>query len=689
MLPPWTPVETEQKPDGTREVRVWGRRHTFGELPFPLQIESGGDGLLTSPVTLTAHAGGEDVTWNGGRAELIQSSAKAAVLQQTCDGATVALRVDTSIEFDGYMIFECEMKARRDLCLDKLTLDIPLHTRFAELCYGDRVLPSNSEIPIAEWYSGEVRGDLAFRFSPTIWLGDETRGLCWQSETDRDWRNADRQKAIEILPRGDTTIFRARFIDSPTHLGAGKALRYTFALQATPVKPLRRDSWDLRIMRSEPYGRDLGLPARKINGQPAIPQLAKLGMRHLFSTVCDMWPYPMPVHENYCQLLRRLNDEMHAHGLKVYGYQIHERFPTAAPEFDIHGLHMAKRPLHQYIPSSNPPGSARPGPVGVEYGAGSQGTVFMCPKSQALQDAYVHSLAKRLDQYDDDGVYLDGTAQCPPCQNLGHGCGYRASDGSIHHTYPVFAVRQMMQRIYTVVKQRKPDGVVDVHCSWGYNPAGLAYADVMWTGEQWWHLRKTGAKHIPAQLPLDKFRTEFMGRQIGVAAETLSYRLGPRAKVAAISLLHDVPVRPNNAGLDQIKPQSPDQRNYSHVMIELWRLRDRFGAKEAEKLFYWENEPYVRLSARECYATLLRHPKSGVLAFVSNLRRDAQTVTVEFNLGRLGLHGQDLEALDALNHEPVSMSRDGSISVPLRSMEWVYVWLRPKASGSGLRGGAP
>jgi hypothetical protein len=30
----------------------------------------------------------------------------------------------------------------------------------------------------------------------------------------------------------------------------------------------------------------------------------------------------------------------------------------------------------------------------------------------------------------------------------------------------------------------------------------------------------------------------------------------------------------------------------------------------------------------KCYATLLKHQTNGVLALVSNLRRDAQTVTV-------------------------------------------------------------
>jgi len=38
-----------------------------------------------------------------------------------------------------------------------------------------------------------------------------------------------------------------------------------------------------------------------------------------------------------------------------------------------------------------------------------------------------------------------------------------------------------------------------------------------------------------------------------------------------------------------------------------------------EKLFYWKNRDYVRVSPEKCYATLLKHPENGVLAFISNL----------------------------------------------------------------------
>ena len=73
----------------------------------------------------------------------------------------------------------------------------------------------------------------------------------------------------------------------------------------------------------------------------------------------------------------------------------------------------------------------------------------------------------------------------------------------------------------------------------------------------------------------------------------------------------------------------------------------------------------------------MKHPTNGVLALVSNLRADAQTVTIQLNLDKLGLQGQELEVFNALNNDPLTMTPDGKISVNLGSEEWLYIWLRP------------
>jgi hypothetical protein len=295
----------------------------------------------------------------------------------------------------------------------------------------------------------------------------------------------------------------------------------------------------------------------------------------------------------------------------------------------------------------------------------------------ALQDSYLHSLAKRLDKYGEDGIFLDGTAHLPPGANLEVGAGYIDKNGKLHETYPTFAVRKFMQRLYNVVKSRKPDAVIDLHCSFSNNPSGQAYADILWTGEHWWHLRSKGTDYVAGEFPLDMARTEFSGRQQGIPVQMIAYRLGSRMKVSATSLLLDTPVRANNKGLDQLHSTSQKQKmeNHFEVMAEVWALRDKFDTKNAKILFYYENEDYVKVSPDKCYSTIFVHPENGVLAFVTNRSREQQNVKVKFNLDKLKLQGNKLKAADALHNKPLKVEKDGSVIVPLGSEEWTYVTL--------------
>ena len=115
--------------------------------------------------------------------------------------------------------------------------------------------------------------------------------------------------------------------------------------------------------------------------------------------------------------------------------------------------------------------------------------------------------------------------------------------------------------------------------------------------------------------------------------------------------------------------------------FKLWKLRDAFGAKEAQKRFYWNNQDYVRVSPQNCHSTLMIHPTHGVLAVISNLRSDTATVNVDFALDKVGLRGRKFDAFNPLTDEPVAVSEDGSLSLSLGSEEWAYVWLRPASDG--------
>jgi len=180
------------------------------------------------------------------------------------------------------------------------------------------------------------------------------------------------------------------------------------------------------------------------------------------------------------------------------------------------------------------------------------------------------------------------------------------------------------------------------------------------------------------------------GRSAFVAAcVCLMWAAGGMAAQDKSLVLHYTFDYPDTMGLPVENDILGDRWSHLAVVVEDLRcrfyrngrlVRDEFGAKEAKKLFYWNNRDCVRLSPEKCYALLLRHPKNGVLAFISNLGSDAATVSVHFNLEKPGLAGKDLEAFNVLTKEPLRLSSNGKLSVPLESEHWLYVWLRPRGA---------
>jgi hypothetical protein len=206
-----------------------------------------------------------------------------------------------------------------------------------------------------------------------------------------------------------------------------------------------------------------------------------------------------------------------------------------------------------------------------------------------------------------------------------------------------------MRRIYNAVRERKPDGIVDLHVYDCMNLPALAWATDYWNGEQ-----LVKQEFQSDALPLDRFRTEFMGRNWGVPADLLNYKLGGLRQSLAISLLHDVPVRSGPA-------------------TTLWKIRDDFGVKQSRWLPYWSNQDVVKVAPKDCYASLFAHPDGRVLAYVSNLGKAAVDVRLSLNLDKLALPA-NVSAKDAISKAAVKME-NGVITLNIPAQDYRIIWV--------------
>ncbi|MDJ0521143.1 MAG: DUF6067 family protein [Planctomycetota bacterium] len=629
VLPPWTPCVT-RKEKGRVTVDVWGRKHRFGRGPLLESLTSGGAELLAAPIRLQAAAGGRALRWKWNPPKLVDSEAHRVVIRQSAVAGGLRLTLDTQLEYDGLLWTEARLRTRRAIEIDRLALEIPLPADQATLLnvWRDRTA-----------HAGLLKTDFAHAFAPLLWIGNEERGLSFCAESDQFWALADPDRALEVQRVGDETRLRLNFVTRPSRLAPGRPWTYAFGLQGTPVRPIVKSYWDLRVHRMPVYSRELEWPKRTIGDTPALQHYAERGARALIAWEwCDAFSYMLPLGRE--KSFRALVAAMDARSLKVLPYSIGFLLSDRAPEFDGWSDEFLREPRREF-PSL--------GPVLQDI---PQSMYFTCPNG-LWKDFAVAMAARCMQEYGAGGVYLDTTTRPFACQNGCHGCGYTAPDGRRVSTYPVRGARELMRRLRTAVKACDADGIVDVHPFDCLNVPALAYADGMWIGE---HLRRV--PHKIDALPLDRFRTEILGRNLGIPSDLLYYRLADYEACLALALLHDVPVRSEkDADID--------------ILAQVYRIRDAFGCRESEFAGYWEVGNRIRVSGRDCHASYWKHPKHGVLVVISNLSKETTKLEITFDLAALGI-GSAVSAYDERRGKPLPLT-GGTLQLALPSQQWTLV----------------
>lgn len=659
---PWTPLVVsrgkaaeEHLPSRPVEVSSWGRIYRFRESVFPEHIVTAGHAILAAPIRVSGRTGQGPLKWGNSTATVDeQTDARVAVSVKASD-PELRLAGRATVEFDGMIRIDCALEPTTEVRLEELTVEIPFGREHAQLVYyyRDKLLQAPGSLPPAR---------TARPFSPAIWLGTEEYGLQWFTESDRNWYSDSASEAIEIVPEGDSVVLRLNLVTKSITLapGARRAessapeLTYTFGLQATPVKPTMRDAWDLRIVPSSQY-RLLG---KQIAGEPALDCYSEMGARTVFLTSnwTDIFGYPGCVgHEAE---LRQMVKRCHELDMKVIVY-LGSYLGDIAPESRAHVQDFAMwHTPYPYLMRT--------------YRTRTQNYYLTCNGSDSWREFVLAGAERLMDEFEVDGFYLDGIGAAGVCHNVHHGCGYVATDGSIAPTYPLFECRDFLRRLHAIVKSRKPEGILDFHAGAYRMSPIVGWADMFWDGEAiLGPIKREDRKKrfLTEYLPLDHFRAQFLGR--GIAAEFLGYTVPyPQPRLWAMTLLHDIPVRPISS--------------FGNVRFasRVWGVMDAFDRKGADWLPYWRNHQYVSVQPADACVSLYCHPENGALAVVSNLGRKRERVEVACALDRLGLLGEP-EAIDALADERVRIE-NGRIAVNVDSVDFKLIWIRGRVGAERL-----
>ena len=102
--------------------------------------------------------------------------------------------------------------------------------------------------------------------------------------------------------------------------------------------------------------------------------------------------------------------------------------------------------------------------------------------AKGYADYLLAGLADAFEKYKFDGIYTDGMLNVFANSNAAANCGWSDKQGNRHPTWPFFAVRENIKRIYKFVKS-KPGRIVENHQSFSIPAMLMGFSDKIFTGE--------------------------------------------------------------------------------------------------------------------------------------------------------------------------------------------------------------
>jgi hypothetical protein len=616
--PPWTPVTFQDN-----RISCWGRVYEFGDSLLPVQILSAGEKLLTAPasIALESSRGGAfgPVTYSPPQ---VSEDQVILLAEQQNESFTVQAR--TTIEFDGMAKVELTVKPKTpEATLDRLQLHFPLRDFREPLLHAHSFAWSDM---VRERLPAEFVG----KFFPYCWIGSEARGLAWFAESDRQWQNADPER-VNVISRGGQSIdWRISLVDRPTALS--EPVTYVFGFQATPVKPPIANRRALRLH------------------QPGMTHILPWAMRNKavkkYQAEDKEWGWLAP-HVGDYEGFREEIDFWRAKGISLPVYVA----PTITSPLS---------PSYQLFKESwrNPHGSYP----------------FACAAA-TFTDELIWNVDQMIKKSGMESIYID-CAWAYSCGNRGHGCGYQSPDGKVRLTYPIFALREELKRIYQLIHHPKssPRALVWAHAS-GLAAAPIhSFVDVLTQGEEV-RTEITANPDYFASYTLDTWRITY-GPALGIEMNFLPEFADPSIKAArydanrnagfvAFALLHDTSVQ--------------DGFSDPAYLRKVYESLDREGFREDALRFlpYWQQRAVVSAKP-EVKVSLYTLPKHALAVLVNPSEQTVQT--------RLKIQASELGwppgAVTAVEIFPSAQELDATGPVEIPPKNFVILKLIPDSTAN-------
>ena len=599
---PYTPLKFEIAGE-KMTVSVWNRTYVYDKSVFPVSVRTAGRDIFAAPMALHAKFGEKEGVFGRWQYTLLKADARSAQVLVAAHCENVMLNAALTFHYDGYIKTDLRIVPYGyhslhvwvrdyDPTLSALWFETDLRKDASTLFHfwpsADSAVTWAPEIRNS---AETVARDLPFK--PYVWCGWEDGGFGISCESDEAFELADARTCISVERLADRTRLRYRLLDRTPEAWKGRRDRWenallpvcwSFGLQATPVKSRPTGDPDV-YRRLHIYEVDKA----NVLTSDIAERFGRAGVRYvvLHSTFSRAEGYGIIGDPEEFQAIV---DRFHANGVKVlvyYGYE----YPTIMPDWNEHWRDYLIRPA-----------------VGEAQGG------WQAETHRAYQSCYRSGWAKDVeenvyaivDRYGLDGIYTDGMYIPWECANERHGCGWRDAKGKLHVTYPISAVRDLAERLYSGIHAR--GGTIDVHQSACMISPVLSFADSCFDGE---HVQQSLADNL-ASVSTEAFRCEYSGYAFGLPMSFIAYTNEKLTigMLASMTLVHNVhPVPRELSDLDYV--------------AKVWKIYEEREMDAAEFVPYWRKNVS---DAKGVCCSLYRGDR--LTAVASNLTVTPQSATL-------------------------------------------------------------
>jgi len=451
--PPYEPVKVSRSGESC-DISCWGRLYRFDKSLLPTQVVTQGSEILSGPFELVLEtADGRKAELARGAPIVIDSTKEARV---TWHGEKVTGDIKTEIsgwmDYDGFMWITIEVSPEKDLKIKSLIMKIPFRKEWATLVNN---------------YNYSMKGTGATPEKPEqrsgyAWLGNEVGGI---------------QKlglGTMIVPEENRTVMEGRLITEEEVISQPK--RFEFGLVATPIRlsaHLYDNLEEMADMNPVVWGYGNYQPHKTDWGNPlAWPSWAyghgfRRGVKNKFypeGRESDAGPYVM--------------FEVCGAGMSEVGNRMMQTLDYWRYEW-----------VRDVTKKMNP------GQRGAE----------VTPQAKSWQDFFLWCYDEMYKRHRYTGLYYD--VSMPNMNNNPYATGGGEN--------PLLAARNIVKRMYTMLRLREPEGGIRYHESGTLNGALLGFQEQMADGENWFSIIKPDKPEYYNYMSLSMFRAEYIGRNFG------------------------------------------------------------------------------------------------------------------------------------------------------------------------------